>query len=149
MIAPTDREGPLSETANTEKPRRFGNSVAICFRKYLVFQGRAPRAEFWWFVLFTIICSGVAALVNYALFGESEGIVTGIVEIALLLPGLSVQVRRLHDIDRSGWWYWLFLIPIVGWIILLVWNCKRGTPGPNRYGPDPLGGFGVGGYAVA
>jgi len=48
-------------------------------------------------------------------------------------------VRRLHDTDRSGWWWLLALVPIVGWIILLVWNCSRGTRGPNRYGPDPLG----------
>jgi uncharacterized membrane protein YhaH (DUF805 family) len=57
-----------------------------------------------------------------------------------LLPGISVTVRRLHDTDRSGWWYWIGLIPLVGAILLLIWFCTRGTDGANRFGPDPLSG---------
>jgi hypothetical protein len=59
-----------------------------------------------------------------------------------LLPGIAVGVRRLHDVDRSGWWLLLAFIPLVGTIILIVWFCTRGTPGPNRFGPDPLSGIG-------
>jgi uncharacterized membrane protein YhaH (DUF805 family) len=139
----------MSEAVIADPPQGFTSSVANCLRNYLVFRGRATRAEFWWFLLFSILCSGLAAPLNYALFGESSGLVTGIVDGALACPGLAVQVRRLHDLDRSGWWYWMALVPIVGWILLLVWNCKRGTPGPNSYGDDPLGGLGAGGYAVA
>jgi uncharacterized membrane protein YhaH (DUF805 family) len=58
--------------------------------------------------------------------------------LATLLPGLAVAVRRLHDLDSSGWWILLFLIPLVGAIILIVWFCTKGTDGPNRFGPDHL-----------
>jgi uncharacterized membrane protein YhaH (DUF805 family) len=60
--------------------------------------------------------------------------------LALLLPSLAVAVRRLHDIDRTGWWILLWFIPIIGWIILIIWHCTAGTPGPNRFGQDPLAG---------
>ena len=57
-----------------------------------------------------------------------------------MLPHLAVMVRRLHDTGRSGWWYWIALIPLIGAILLLVWFCSRGTVGSNQYGSDPLGG---------
>jgi uncharacterized membrane protein YhaH (DUF805 family) len=63
-----------------------------------------------------------------------------LVALGLLLPSLAVLVRRLHDTDRSGWYYWIVLIPLIGSIVLLVWFCSRGTEGSNTYGPDPLGG---------
>ena len=69
-----------------------------------------------------------------------EGPIGTIVSLALFLPGLSVSVRRLHDIDRTGWWV-LLSFTIIGIILLIVWDCMRGTPGPNRFGPDPLGGM--------
>jgi len=72
------------------------------------------------------------------LFGDRLKVLGIIAGLALALPGISVQVRRLHDLDRSGWWYWILLIPVIGWIILLVRNCARGTIGPNKYGADPL-----------
>jgi len=65
----------------------------------------------------------------------------GLFFLASFLPAISVIVRRLHDTDRSGWWYWIGLIPLVGAILLLVWFCTRGTSGPNRFGPDPLSGM--------
>jgi uncharacterized membrane protein YhaH (DUF805 family) len=65
-----------------------------------------------------------------------------LVSLLLLLPGVAVSVRRLHDLDRSGWWLLLTLTGI-GIILLLIWDCMRGTPGPNRFGPDPLAGMGL------
>jgi len=59
--------------------------------------------------------------------------------LAVIIPDLSVSCRRLHDRDRSGWWVLLILIPIIGWIILLIWVCQPGQRGSNRFGPDPLG----------
>jgi uncharacterized membrane protein YhaH (DUF805 family) len=59
--------------------------------------------------------------------------------LALFLPTLAVAVRRLHDTDRTGWWILIGLIPLIGWIIYLVFMCQRGTEGPNRFGEDPLG----------
>jgi uncharacterized membrane protein YhaH (DUF805 family) len=72
--------------------------------------------------------------------GLAYGYAYILVALGLLLPSLSVLVRRLHDTDRSGWYYWIVLIPLIGSIVLLVWFCSRGTEGSNTYGPDPLGG---------
>ena len=78
-----------------------------------------------------------------SLFDGLESILYGwillIVGLGLFLPTLAVQVRRLHDLDRSGWWILISLIPLVGAIILLVWACTKGTDGENRFGSDPLG----------
>ena len=63
------------------------------------------------------------------------GVISGIATLALLLPNLSVTIRRLHDTDRSGWWWFIVIIPVVGWIIYLYFMIARGTPGPNRFGP--------------
>jgi uncharacterized membrane protein YhaH (DUF805 family) len=71
------------------------------------------------------------------------GYVYSLVSLINLLPGLSVLVRRLHDRDKSGWWFWFLFVPIVGFIVLLVWFCTKGTTGPNQYGDDPLTGSGV------
>jgi uncharacterized membrane protein YhaH (DUF805 family) len=73
--------------------------------------------------------------------GSEYGLLSGIAGLALFLPGLAMSIRRLHDRDKSGWLFLLILIPFVGAIILLIWYCMRGTIGPNRFGPDPLGGM--------
>ena len=99
-------------------------------KKYAVFSGRASRSEFWNHVLFLIVLSLIGGVIHPA--------VSTLVTLGLLLPSICVQVRRLHDIGKSGWFYWIILIPIVGGIVLLVWNCKKGTEGENDYGSDPL-----------
>lgn len=132
----------------------FMESIRACFSKYVTFQGRAQRSEFWWFVLFVFVGQLVLGMIDSALFGTvttMEGgfeaqtdtpILSGLFGLATLLPVISVSVRRLHDTDRSGWWYWLALIPLIGIIILIVWYASKGTNGANKYGPDPLGGGG-------
>jgi len=77
------------------------------------------------------------------------GYIYSLYALAIILPALSVTVRRLHDRDRSGWWYWLLLIPLVGAIWLLVWFCSGGTQGDNRFGPDPKGHSGNPAVATA
>ncbi len=120
----------------------FPQAVASCFRNYVGFSGRAPRSEYWYWILFYVLVVIAAILIDTAVFrGSSISPLTTIVELACLLPGLAVSIRRLHDIDRSGWWILLALIPLIGAIILLIWDCTKGTPGPNRFGPDPLGGM--------
>ncbi len=64
-------------------------------------------------------------------------IISGIVNLVLLLPGLGLCVRRLHDTNRSGWWILIGFIPVVGWILLIVWFCQDSQRGPNQYGPEP------------
>jgi uncharacterized membrane protein YhaH (DUF805 family) len=110
----------------------FTEAVTSVFSKYAVFSGRAGRPEFWWFALFNVIASLILAFLDRILFGyEILGAIYG---LAVLLPGLGVAVRRLHDIGRSGWWILVGVIPLVGWIVLLVWYLSPGAPGFNEYG---------------
>jgi uncharacterized membrane protein YhaH (DUF805 family) len=115
----------------------FGGSIALCFNRYVQFSGRAPRAEYWYFVLFMALIGFGAGLVD-AVWLNGRQIFSTIVDLAIFLPALSVYVRRLHDLDRSGWCYWLVLVPVIGWVILFIWIVSRGTRGANRFGPDPL-----------
>jgi uncharacterized membrane protein YhaH (DUF805 family) len=120
--------------ANTESDMSFGQAVSTCFSKYVTFAGRARRPEYWYWVLFAIVASIVLAIIDLAL---PFNVLTLAFDVATLLPGLAVLVRRLHDTDHSGWWWLIGLIPVIGWILLLVWVCTRGTDGPNRFGPAP------------
>lgn len=97
----------------------FQDSISTCFRKYADFSGQASRSEFWWFVLFLVILSLVAALLGYA--------VHGLVVLATLLPRIAVATRRLHDTNRSGWWQLIVLVPLIGWIILIVFLAQAPT----------------------
>jgi len=113
----------------------FGQSISTCLSKYATFSGRASRSEYWWFVLFSVLVSFGTQFLDIFL---GLFLLNLIASLALLLPSLAVGVRRLHDTDRSGWWLLLLLIPVIGWIVVLVFNCMRGTVGPNRFGEDPL-----------
>ena len=119
----------------------FGEAVSRGFRKYFTFSGRATRAESWWWVLFTVLAGIVLAVVDtftgtMGMFGDS-GLLGGLFELATLIPSLALGARRLHDINRSGWWLLLLFVLVVGWILLIVWAIKQGDKGPNKYGPDP------------
>ena len=115
----------------------FGGSVRLCLNRYVQFSGRAPRAEYWYFVLFTVLVGIGAQILDAALLNGSA-VFAPLANLALFLPGLAVGVRRLHDRDRSGWWWLIGLIPVVGAIVLIVWFASRGTRGSNRFGYDPL-----------
>lgn len=118
----------------------FGEAVKRALTvNYCNFAGRSSRSEYWWYVLFTFLLGFCINLVLMILGigSNSIQIVQGIVSLALLLPGLGLCVRRLHDIGKCGWWVLLALIPLVGAIILIVWYCKESDPMPNQYGPVP------------
>lgn len=120
----------------------FTQSVRTVLTKYVVFSGRARRSEYWWFVLFSIIVGIVAGLVDRALGSspaDGTGVVAGLASLALLLPSLAVQVRRLHDTGRSGWWVLLNLLVVIGQIVLLVFYVQDGARGSNRFGDSPKG----------
>lgn len=102
------------------------------FTGFVRWRGRSSRSAYWWFFLFAMLASVVATVVDVAV--GANGAITGLVAVVLFLPALSVLVRRLHDTDRSGWWYWIGLVPFVGSIVLLVFLVSEGTAGPNRYG---------------
>ena len=112
----------------------FGDAVRTCFSKYADGKGRAGRPEYWWFFLSYIIVYIVALIIGGAIKAS------WLVFIALLVyivPLIAAAVRRLHDTGRSGWWYLISLIPLVGTIILIVFLASEGNPGPNEYGPPP------------
>jgi uncharacterized membrane protein YhaH (DUF805 family) len=118
----------------------FSQAIASGFRNYVTFSGRASRSEYWYWVLFAILGALVTGILDRALFDVSSvSPLNAIFGLVLFLPGLAVAVRRMHDIDRTGWWI-LISLTIIGVILLIVWACMKGTIGPNRYGPDPLGG---------
>ena len=118
----------------------FTQAIASGFQNYVNFSGRAARSEYWFWTLFVVLLSIVAGLIDLALFRSLDfSPLQSLVGLGLFLPGLAVSIRRLHDLDRTGWWF-LLVFTIIGAIVLLVWNCMRGTIGPNRFGPDPLGG---------
>lgn len=102
----------------------FGESISTCFSKYATFDGRASRSEYWWFFLFTFLVSVASSIVSETL--------SGLFSLGVLLPSLAVGARRLHDVDRSGWFLLLWLIPIIGWIVLFVWAAQEGKE-PNRF----------------
>jgi|TARA_Y100000389_G_scaffold24455_1_gene21134 uncharacterized membrane protein YhaH (DUF805 family) len=104
----------------------FLKSIETCFYKYIEFNGRASRSEFWWFYLFVIICW----IIGFAL----GPIIEAIIILGLLIPYIAVQARRLHDIGKSGWLQLISLIPLIGAIILIVWSATEGTKKKNKYG---------------
>jgi uncharacterized membrane protein YhaH (DUF805 family) len=104
-------------------------------KKYAQFDGRARRKEYWMFTLINSIASFVLAFIDG--FIGTYPLIFCLYTLAVLLPAFAVGIRRLHDINRSGWWVCIAFIPIVGGIWLLVLLCRDGTPGDNQYGPNP------------
>ena len=119
----------------------FVEAVTTCFKKYVVFDGRASRAEFWFFQLFLLILFTVVFTLCAFLSETLANILLTVVYLAILLPTLTVYVRRLHDIDKTGKWVLLALIPAFGSLALMIMALFKGTEGPNRFGllPGPAG----------
>jgi uncharacterized membrane protein YhaH (DUF805 family) len=115
-------------------------------KNYAVFQGRARRKEYWMYTLFNVLVLIVLSILDRVLGLASETYGIGplyvLYALAVLIPGLAVGVRRLHDIDKSGWWMLIAFIPLIGGIVLLVFAVMEGTSGSNRFGPDPKAGEG-------
>ncbi|MEP9378801.1 DUF805 domain-containing protein [Aquabacter sp. CN5-332] len=115
------------------------NAYLDAMRNYATFTGRTRRSGFWLFVLVLFCIEVAAGIIDYGLLGrsvEQGGPISGIVHLVHLIPGLAIGVRRLHDIDRTGWWMLLYLTGI-GALVILIFNIWPGTQGPNRFGPDP------------
>ncbi len=119
----------------------FGQAVSSVLNKYATFSGRSRRSEYWWFALFNCIVSTVAVILDSLLgtnIGSSPyGIFLTVASLGLIIPHLAVVVRRLHDINKSGWNFFWSLIPLVGTILLIVWFCKDSDKGANQYGVSP------------
>lgn len=102
----------------------FTESIQTCFSKYADFNGRATKSEFWWWVLFVMLVSFAANILNNKL-----GL---LISIGTLLPNIAVTARRLHDTNRSGWWQLIGIIPVIGWIIMIVW-CVQDSASQSDY----------------
>ncbi len=112
-------------------------------KKYAVFEGRARRREYWFFVLFNLLVTIALIFIDAFMATMNPqvglGLLSGLYSLGVLIPSISVLVRRLHDTNRSGWWFWIGLVPLIGAIVLLVFMLLDGTAGDNDYGPDPKG----------
>jgi uncharacterized membrane protein YhaH (DUF805 family) len=117
------------------------NWYLTVLKKYAVFGGRARRKEYWMFVLFNVIFLIVAALLDNLLGitfqGNFYGYIYLVYALAVAIPALAVAVRRLHDIGKSGWWYFIILVPLAGGIWFLVLMATDSQPVENQYGPNP------------
>src|SRR3954453_14808632 len=117
----------------------FVEAIKDGFGKYLTFSGRSSRSAYWYWALFAFLVGIVATLIDLAI---GSRIVSVITTLALLLPGIAVGFRRLHDVGRSGWWILIALVPLIGLIVLLVFALQP-SDGPNRFGDRPDTGSGA------
>lgn len=111
-------------------------------KKYAVFRGRSRRKEYWYFVLFVVIISVVLSLIDVAIGTSTAGgggLLSTLFSLAILIPSIAALVRRLHDTDRSGWWFFLSFVPIIGAIVLIVFAAQDSSAGTNRFGANPKG----------
>ena len=115
----------------------FQTSIKTCFSKFAVFSGRASRSEFWFFVLFGFLGGIITVIIDVMILGypyEENGPINLIFSVALTIPSIAVAARRLHDINKSGWWQLLW-ITIIGGILLIIWHATEGENKKNRFGP--------------
>ena len=108
-----------------------------CWKKYATFNGRARRKEYWMFILFNMLVAFGVNIVDVVL--GMDGVLAAGYSLAALIPAWAVFTRRMHDIGKSGWWWLIGLVPVVGAIVLLVFACNDSEPGDNAYGPNPKG----------
>ena len=109
------------------------NYYLAVLKKYAVFNGRATRAEYWYFILFNALISfGIGFISEF--IQSAPNVLSGLYSLAVFLPSLAVGARRLHDTGRSAWWLLLILIPFIGWIALLVFFVGKSEEGSNKYG---------------
>ncbi len=115
----------------------FQSSIKTCFNKFAVFSGRASRSEFWFFVLFGFLGGIIAIIIDVMILGypyEENGPINLIFSVAIIIPSIAVAARRLHDINKSGWWQLLW-ITIIGGILLIIWHATEGENKKNKFGP--------------
>ena len=137
--------GVIQSEENAVAPRvcpvGFSVAIQLAFQRWSDFKGRSTRAEYWWFLLFSFGVSTISTIVDLSL--GLGGILEGITSLVLLVPSLAVGARRLHDINRTGWWQlgwlgWVVVIPgLVATVLLWYWAAQPSDQGSNRFGPRP------------
>ena len=124
--------GPLSYLQGA--PVGFADAVRGAFTHAVTLQGRASRSAFWWFQLLAVIAYAVVSVISNS--STVAGVILDIIiGIPILVTNIALAVRRLHDSNHTGWWWWIGLVPLVGWIVVIVFYLLPGTPGPHRYTP--------------
>ena len=117
------------------------DAIRFGFQKYRDFSGRSTKSEYWKWFFFMLIGILILSIVDIRMhtynFRTGGGLISGLFRVIALIPSLSLGARRLHDINRTGWWQLLLFVPVVGWIVLLLLAAKDGDIGKNRYGQDP------------
>jgi uncharacterized membrane protein YhaH (DUF805 family) len=123
----------------------FSQAIRSGVKNYVSCSGRATRSEYWYCALFLFLGGFISITLDKIVLHvpvsaslDQSHPFHAIFFWCTALPGITLAMRRLHDIDRSGWWILIALIPVVGFVILLVFSCPKGTEGNNRFGPDPL-----------
>lgn len=134
---------PVGQGVRTRMAERAGAGMGfaeavrtVIVKRYADFGGRSSRSEYWWFALFFVLLSILVEAI-LAMAGPSAAVLSVVVPLALFIPSLAVLIRRLHDLDRSGWWSLIALVPLVN-LVLIFWLVRKGTEGDNRFGPDQL-----------
>ena len=112
----------------------FVDAIKLGFSNYFKFSGRSRRSEYWYWALFAFLGSAVFQIVDGF---TGAGIFDSIFGLAILIPGLALGARRLHDIGKSGWWQLLWFAVLIGWAILIIWNVRDSDGAPNSHGPNP------------
>jgi len=131
--APIPISRPTPNSTSTKKGIIYYYLAVL--KKYATFQGRARRKEYWYFFLANIIVGIVLAVIGLII--KDKGILGGLYALALMIPGIAVTVRRLHDTNHSGGWWFIVFVPLIGGIVLLVFTLYDSQPGTNKYGPNP------------
>jgi uncharacterized membrane protein YhaH (DUF805 family) len=124
--------GPRPTSYLQGAPVGFADAVRGAFAHPLTLRGRASRSAFWWFQLLAVIAYAVVSVISDR--STVAGIILDIiVGVPILVTNIALAVRRLHDSDHTGWWWWICFVPLVGWIVSIVFFLLPSTPGPNRY----------------
>ncbi|KIN74177.1 DUF805 domain-containing protein [Sulfitobacter guttiformis] len=125
-------QDPARSDANT-----FVGALKDGFARYVDFKTRSTRSQYWWFTLWSVIFSIATAIIDTTIGMGDTGPTGLLASLAMFLPSIAVAIRRLHDIGRTGWWILLIVIPLIGWIVLIVFYCTKTEEQPNQWGPVP------------
>lgn len=132
---------PPAMEGGTDPARADANSFIGAlkdgFARYVDFKTRSTRSQFWWWTLWSVLINLVSGVLDVSLGMADFTPINLLTSLAMLLPTLAVSIRRLHDIGRTGWWYLIVLIPIIGWIVLLVFFCTKTQEEVNKWGVPP------------
>jgi uncharacterized membrane protein YhaH (DUF805 family) len=138
-LSPSEVRGPGVGAPNRQV--EFGDAISLFFKNFVNFHGRSSRGAFWWWFLAATVGGYVIAFVLGLMAASSDTpqivlLPAVAINLSLVIGGVALSVRRLHDTNRTGWWLLIGLVPLVGAIVLIIFYCTPGTRGPNTYGPD-------------